>query len=104
MGKREILEQLSNDEDMHTAAVTRLGHHNDCFLASETDIGTFQDDTDRQYLADDTVSLAMGGETCGVFPPRTNCTTSLEELARYHWSYLNRMYHHDVLDGWQTEG
>jgi hypothetical protein len=81
----------------------RTGHHNDCFLASETDLGTYPEgevETWKQYVADDTRFVPMGGETCAAFPPRTECESALAEMERLHVSYLNQDYHPDVIDGW----
>lgn len=46
----------------------------------------------------------MGGETCVVNPPRTDCPTAQAELALFHWSYLNIEFNEDVVAGWQTGG
>ncbi len=83
----------------------RTGHHNDCFLASDTDFGTYSDVAeDKAFLAGETKYLPMGGETCATNPPRSQCDTALAELARFHWSYLNADYHPDVLTGWESGG
>ena len=85
----------------------RVGYHNDCFLASETDYGTYssgQLEADKAYLAQDSRYVPVGGETCNVNPPRSSCETALEELERFHWSYLNSQYQPDVLAGWQASG
>lgn len=43
----------------------RTGHHNDCFLASSTDFGTYSDvENDKEFLAAETRYLPMGGESC----------------------------------------
>ena len=42
----------------------------------------------------------MGGETCAVNSPRSDCTTAMEELERFHFSYLNWDYNLDVLNSW----
>ena len=48
-----------------------LGHHNDCFLASSTDYGTYDDvGKEYPYLEQDTKYVPMGGETCTKNPPR----------------------------------
>jgi hypothetical protein len=45
--------------------LARVGHHNDCFLASDDDFGTYADlAQDYPYLAAETRYLPMGGETC----------------------------------------
>lgn len=46
----------------------------------------------------------MGGETCGVFLPRSGCTSALDEMQRFHYSYLNSGYHEDVIAGFKTNG
>ena len=87
--------------------LARVGHHNDCFLASPDDFGTFLSDPlelDREYLAAETRFVPMGGETCAVNPPRSEWESASAEMARYHYSYLNRDYNEDVLNSWGPEG
>ena len=82
----------------------RVGHHNDCFLASADDYGTYSNITvDKAFLAQDTRYLPMGGETCN---PSTfsGCENALAEFERFHWSYINSSYHMSVLNGWVTAG
>lgn len=87
------------------SAAARIGHHNDCFLASPTDWGTFENtDTEYPYLAAETNFLPMGGETCNVNPPRSDCATALNEMSLFHYSYLNTDYHAAVLSGWDSGG
>ncbi len=86
---------------------TRVGHHNDCFLAPFGDYGTFLSDPlslDEEYLAADTRFVPMGGETCEVNAPRTTWAGASAEMARYHYSYLNRDYNTAVLDSWGADG
>lgn len=86
-------------------AAARSGHHNDCFLASADDFGTYADPaTERPYLAAETTYLPMGGETCAPNPPRSECATALAEMAQFHWSYVNADYHRDVLASWRSGG
>ena len=83
----------------------RVGHHNDCFLASADDFGTYTDPAvERPYLAADSAKVPVGGETCAVNPPRSECTSALAEMAQFHWSYLNADYQPDVLASWRTGG
>ena len=89
------------------AEIGRVGHHNDCFLASDDDIGTYQDPVaEYPYLALDTERVPMGGETCGkkANPPRSNCPTARDELGKFHYSYLNIDYSQKVLDTWIAGG
>lgn len=78
----------------------RVGIHNDCFLASADDYGTFPNESDRAWLATQTRTTPMGGETCQVDEPRSLWPAASAELAAYHWSYLNSDYERRVLDSW----
>ena len=83
----------------------RVGQHNDCFLASSDDVGTYQDpDGEKLWLETETESLPMGGETCGVSLPRSSGESALHELARFHYNYLNADYHPAVLGSWKNDG
>ncbi len=100
-------EPLTNFGD---SAQARVGFHNDCFLSSETDVGTYEKsgeltiERDQNYLANLTRFTASGGETCAVFPPRTDCDTALNELALMHYTELNQSYHAQVIRGWKRQG
>ncbi|MFI6513727.1 DUF4832 domain-containing protein [Streptosporangium sp. NPDC050855] len=96
---------VSSSQAHDGSALARLGHHNDCFLASPDDYGTYENTAvEYPYLQADTAYVAMGGETCAPNPPRSDCPTARDELSRFHWSYLNTDYHTGVLSGWNTEG
>lgn len=83
--------------------VARLGHHNDCFLASSDDYGTYENIANEYpYLEQETKFTPMGGETCKVNVPRSECATAMLEMAKFHWSYLNVDYHADVIDGFES--
>lgn len=90
--------------------LARSSYHNDCFLASDSDFGTWQSAAAKSYLANESKFVAMGGETCNYNPPRSACPSALVELALFHWSYLNIDYHPDVLtnsnkpDSWVSGG
>ncbi len=106
--KQAIYERMTPLEEQEALLPTefaRTGHHNDCFLASDTDYGTYLNVTnDKAYLEKDSRYTPMGGETCNPNPPRSECEVALEELGRFHWSYLNRDYHQTVLNSWNTGG
>ncbi len=100
--------------------VARIGFHNDCFLASADDYGTFYDVGNsstkrgpataplRQYMAQDSRYTAVGGETCDdAFSPQNDCAPlgrAEQEMALMHYSYLNASYNNDVNNDWQTQG
>ena len=105
--KRAIFERsaaISEAEAYGDTDVARVGHHNDCFLASADDFGTFLSPADRDLAAADTRFSPSGGETCNVNPPRSECATALAELERYHYSYLNKDYNTAVLVTWASGG
>ena len=87
----------------------RVGGHNDCFVASGSDQGTYSGSADRDYWAADTRYTIMGGETCAV-ADQCHCAAyngnpgALAELAKFHWSYLHDGYNQNVLDLWADEG
>ncbi len=84
--------------------LARIGHHNDCFLASDDDQGTYALPGEWDYAATDSAFVAVGGETCKLNPPRSQCASALAELEALHWSYLNGGFFPGVLDGWKQEG
>ncbi len=106
--KQELYgDPLPIDEAYSGSERARVGHHNDCFLASETDFGTYPEGQVEQwktFVEQDTQFLVMGGETCAVNPPRSECTTALEEFERFHYSFINLDYHPDVVEGWHQGG
>lgn len=82
---------------------SRVGYHNDCFLASSDDVGTFNDVPEyRQFWMWDSRYVPMGGETCGV-SEYIEVPNALKDFSNYHWSYLNKDYHPDVLQKWERE-
>ena len=87
---------------------SRTGIHDDCFLASETDRGTWVDSAvDKPLLSQHTQYTMMGGESC--FVNLTNyeralCPTATEELENFHFTFLNRAYYGPILDAWRTGG
>ena len=78
---------------------SRIAGHNDCFLASGNDVGTFGNKTQREMWMNDSQYTPMGGETCGV-STFCSCSNSLSDMEKYHWSYLNISYHQGVIKGW----
>ena len=44
-----------------------------------------------------------GPETCAL-SERAHCEVALDELSRFHWTFLNGDYHPDVIGRFQSEG
>ncbi len=91
----------------------RVGLHNDCFLASTDDVGTYFAETVaesqalRTYAQKATTVTGAGGETCAPPEPaqaRMTCADILREGAAYHMSYLNRDYYGGFFAQWQAGG
>lgn len=83
---------------------SRLAGHNDCFGASETDYGTFDNEPDdRKFWKADSRYTIMGGETCAP-SDYCLCQNSLRDLQDYHWTYLHLGYNKQVLGRWASDG
>lgn len=93
----------------------RLGLHNDCFLASATDVGTYSEDSatrqaERSYAAALAQVTPFGGETCNPADepgavPRSTCADILAEGRQFALSYLNDDYERTQFhERWQAGG
>jgi Domain of unknown function (DUF4832)/Domain of unknown function (DUF4874)/Secretion system C-terminal sorting domain len=93
----------------------RVGHHNDCFLATYFDSGTYNNfstgnaDTAnlKAYLANDaTLNVVTGGETCELNGNRHKCAAdggvADAEMRRFRYSFLNADYNHSVNNAWTS--
>jgi hypothetical protein len=99
------------DSDVENKTIqTRVGFHNDCFLASSDDEHTFARDgifnyeDELSYLYQSTQFIPVGGESCAYNPPRSDCPTALAELAFFHYTDLGDGWHPDVLESWEAQG
>jgi hypothetical protein len=88
--------------------ISRIGHHNDCFLSNQSDSGTYPPDPReiKAYLAQISRWTPVGGETCQITPRehRSDCVTAQKDLAQFHWSYLNSNFYLPDLNRWKREG
>lgn len=111
---------LSAGQGYSETDMARIGYHNDCFLASVDDYGTYYDngssvqpkkeanDVLRRYLGEDSRYLPVGGETCDdAYSPQNDCAPAghaEQEMARVHLSFLNTTYNNDVNNDWDSLG
>jgi len=111
---------LSSKDAYSGKDIARVAFHNDCFLASADDYGTFFDygnsrskrDTAnfvmRRYFEKESRYLAIGGETCDdAFSPQIDCAPAGYaeiEMADMHYSYLNAAYNNQVNNDWDSAG
>ncbi len=93
----------------------RIGFHNDCYMASQTDVGTYSEDAKiragEQQFTDALGEVGpFGGETCNPADdphaiPRATCADILAEGARYNLTYLNDGYYRRLFhDNWTKGG
>lgn len=84
---------------------SRIGFHNDCFLANDDDMGTFNRNPNyRQYWKRESLYSPMGGETCTDPNSYTEQMNAEQDFAAYHWSYLNEDYHPGTISEWRDNG
>ena len=100
---KESVTPLTEDEAYGATEKARICGHNDCFVANETDYGTYLSDEDRNFWAEDTKYTLMGGETCNKCE-LSNGRNAIKEMAKYHWTYINDGYHEGVLNSWEADG
>lgn len=107
--KRKIFQDsnpLDSLEAFTGTRKSRVGAHNDCFVSTITDMGTYLSNDiegDKDYLNQDNKYVPQGGETC-CDCGYSSCDNSLVDLARIRWSVINKDYHPDVLSRWNSEG
>lgn len=110
---------MTSTQAHNNSNISRIGFHNDCFLSSPDDYGTYFDygnnssfpsnqiDDLKPYAEADGQYVAVGGETCndGDFDPQNNCAgQALTDMASLHYSYLNAEYQNDVNNDWEDDG
>ena len=102
---------VSASEAHSGADFSRTGHHNDCFVSSASDCGTYTDTlVEAPYLVSDTLYTVMGGETANFHyaadpaPERLRCVTATKELERFHWSFISLDWYTPTLQTWRDEG
>ena len=94
---------LTAAEAFQNTNKARICAHNDCFVSSSNDVGTFNGTSDREFWAEDSKYTFMGGETCEK-TSYSNGPNALSEMAKFHWSYLNRDYRESVTKMWRQDG
>jgi hypothetical protein len=94
---------MGSDVGYGTSDIARVGFHNDCFLASANDYGTYQNITiEKSYISKEALFVPTGGETCPPTDvPIANCTKADTEMKLLKWTYLNLDYYGPVLQEWR---
>lgn len=82
---------------------SRIAHHNDCFLSSANDVGTYRSNREREYVYSESRYTIWGGETCAL-QPYSDADRAIDMMEKHHMTYLNSSYHQDVISKWRTQG
>jgi hypothetical protein len=87
-----------------TSNTARLGFHNDCFMASVDDYGTYINVTaEKTYISNEALFVPTGGETCPPTDvPVASCSIAEKEMTMLKWTYLNLDYYGPVLQEWRN--
>lgn len=88
-------------------AQARVGIHNDCFMSTDTDAGTYRPDNTglREYARQVVKFVPFGGETCDIPPGRTACADILREGRDYAVTYLNNAFYRPTFhERWIANG
>ncbi|MDZ4656073.1 MAG: DUF4832 domain-containing protein [Bythopirellula sp.] len=116
--KREIFSgSQQSDAAVITAAnafdgsdLSRVGHHNDCFLSSATDVGTYVNpgglwplSRELDYIGGESRYSVHGCETCALHA-RNNSLAAIAMMETLHTDYLNLDYHPEVIQKWKDDG
>lgn len=95
------------------SAASRIGLHNDCFLASPTDVGTYDENATTRTAEKNHIDALsdvapFGGETCDPADDpnpvkRDTCNDILTEGRKYNLSYLNDGYFLHFINKWTQD-
>jgi hypothetical protein len=86
---------------------SRVGHHNDCFMASADDYGTYTNvQADKQYISNEGLFVPTGGETCPPVPVNSTpgCPEATSTMKLLRWTYLNLDWYKPTIDAWKAAG
>ena len=99
---------------------SRIGFHNDCFISSPDDYGTYDDYGNsstphrsettalKAYFSADSKYVVVGGETCSDdYSPQNDCAPAgiaEQEMKDMHYTYLNTSYNNNVNNDWVDGG
>jgi len=87
--------------------LARVGHHNDCFMASTDDYGTYSNvEADKEYISNEGLFVPTGGETCPPDPPGSTptCAVATATMKQLRWTYLNLDWYAPTINSWKAAG
>lgn len=108
--KQEIFNtsaSLDESNGYSESYLARVGHYNDCFMASENDYGTYTNvEADKDYISQEGLFVPTGGETCPPVPEDypTGCNVAAPTMRRLRWTYLNLDWYQPTINAWKASG
>lgn len=100
-------EPLTRAEAFNGSARARTAHHNDGFLGSANDIGTYHElQKEKSYQERESSWLAIGGETGGFRGGNAfyKCYNAMKEMQRMKWSFINIGWYGPTVQSWKDDG
>jgi hypothetical protein len=101
---------LTREHAFDGSKLARVGHLNDCFLSSPSDVGSYQNldegwpiERELDYIGAESPYVPYGGETCRPHE-RGRCVNAVREMEKLHINYLNLDYNKKVIERWKEEG
>ena len=99
-------ETVDNKNAYSDEKIARLGLHNDGYLASETDLGTYYKSERTQSIAwqeKQTKYTLFGGECQNKDSIYTNLDMAIQDMKKRHCTYLNKTYDKEVKEKWKGQ-
>lgn len=100
--KTKLRDTITVETAYDGSDLSRIAGHNDCFISSGSDWGTYGSNKDRALWKAETAYTIMGGETCSGDATYCACSLSIEAMEAYHWTYQNRGYHSGTFKVWEA--
>lgn len=99
---------LTSQEAFSGSGRARIAHHNDCWLASMTDMGTYDNYSvirrqEKEQIVQHSRYTPWGGETCAQ-TQYTTCSFATNDAARFHATYMHAGYHPDAIAQLTSQG
>jgi len=83
--------------------LSRIACHDDAFLSTSSDMGTFNGTADKNFWYSETKYTVMGGET-DLKSTYSDYTVAIAAMEKLHLTYLNADYINTVLSNWTSGG
>lgn len=103
MYKLTIADSITLKTAHNGSDVSRLASHNDCFVSSSNDVGTYKNESEREYLYAETRYTINEGETCKL-SDHSKAERVIGTMEDHHLTALNISYNATVINRWRDEG